>query len=279
MILDHPKINQHIFFPRPTDLEPNLRVDVGNASLGCYVRRPYSEAGLVLHFHGNGELAAEYARTYAKFFLEIGVNVCFAEYRGYGQSTGSPGLVAMLADGERIVQALGIEPERLVVVGRSVGSLYAIELVHRIPQIAGLIIDSGIAGFSEWLAGKPWWREAMAESSSGDVAGNSPLPEKQAGLSDAELAREISSYFDQRRKLEGYEGKALILHAQKDQLLAPTHAERLHAWAGGKDKRLIVFPTGDHNTIFAANRASYVRELEAFFRRAGMTALGPGGGN
>src|SRR5580700_3521630 len=123
MILDHPKISRRIFFPRPSDAEPSLRVDVGNVSLGCYLRRPYSGAGLLLHFHGNGELASDYDRAYAKFFLEMGVNVCFAEYRGYGRSTGSPSLVAMLGDGERIVQTLGIEPERLVVLGRSLGSL------------------------------------------------------------------------------------------------------------------------------------------------------------
>jgi hypothetical protein len=68
----------------------------------------------------------------------------------------------------------------------------------------------------------------------------------------------------------------LRLYAQNDQFLAPSHAERIHAWAGGMDKRLIVFSEGNHNTIFAANRASYVRELEAFFQLTGIRALGPG---
>src|SRR5438045_1942146 len=105
MLVDNPLISRRVFYPRPSELEPTCTVDVGDARLGCYVFRRHPEAGTLLHFHGNGELAAEYAAEYAEFFLGLGVNVCFAEYRGYGASTGQPGLGAMLGDGEQIVRA------------------------------------------------------------------------------------------------------------------------------------------------------------------------------
>ena len=60
----------------------------------------------MLHFHGNGELVAEYIDV-ADLFVGRGLNVCFAEYC-YGQSTGKPALVAMQKDGEKIVEALGV---------------------------------------------------------------------------------------------------------------------------------------------------------------------------
>ena len=50
-----------------------------------------------------------------------------AEYRGYGGSTGEPSLVAMLDDVDAIFSALGRPAGELVVYGRSIGSIYAIE--------------------------------------------------------------------------------------------------------------------------------------------------------
>src|SRR5262245_12188654 len=99
MILDHPLISQRIFFPRPTDLEPDLVVDTSDGvRLGSYVRHGPPRSGMVVHFHGNGELASEYATHHAEMFLDMGVGVCFVEYRGYRRSTGTPALAAMRAD-------------------------------------------------------------------------------------------------------------------------------------------------------------------------------------
>jgi hypothetical protein len=99
MLVDHPLISRRVFFPRPSNLEPTCTVEVGETRLACYSFRRHPQAGMILHFHGNGELAAEYAADSAQFFLCLGINVCFAEYRGYGASTGTPGLGAMLGDG------------------------------------------------------------------------------------------------------------------------------------------------------------------------------------
>ena len=55
----------------------------------------------------------------------------------------------MLGDGEATVKAAGLAPERVIAFGRSIGSLYAIELAHRQPALAGLILESGIADPSE----------------------------------------------------------------------------------------------------------------------------------
>ena len=57
-------------------------------------------------------------------------------------------LVAMLGDGEAAIAAAAIAPGKVIAFGRSIGSIQAIELVHRQPGIAGLIIESGIAGLA-----------------------------------------------------------------------------------------------------------------------------------
>jgi uncharacterized protein len=246
-VLDHPLISQQVFFPRPSGVTPTLRVDVGGIELGCYLRRIDPEACTVLYFHGNGELAAECDRYYSAMFTDMGINVCFAEYRGYGASGGTPTLAGMLGDGERIVEALGVPPERVIAFGRSLGSLYAVELARRLPKLGGLVIESGIADVLDL-----WPLEKVVAYIGGDAV---------------EITRAITACLDQRTKLEGYTGPLLVMHAIDDQLLEPSHAERLHAWGGGTDKRLVIFPQGNHNSIFAANATKYLSEVRSFLRK------------
>lgn len=251
MILDHPIVNEYLFFPRSTTVEPSLFVEVEDARIACYLHQPFPEAGTILYFHGNGELASEYATNFADLFLSMGVNICFVDYRGYGMSTGVPTLINMLGDGEKIVQALGIAPEKLVVFGRSLGSLYAIELAHRIPQIAGLVLESSVANLRESFSLKL----AMIELQPPET----------------ELVAELNTYFNLQQKLQSYAGHLLVLHAAQDQVLDRSHADRLHSWSGGNYKRLVIFPNGDHNSILFANLQNYLQEVTAFLKRAGVT--------
>ncbi len=61
MLVDHPLISRRVFFPRQSNLKPTCPVEVGEARLACYAFRRHPQAAMLLHFHGNGELAAEYA--------------------------------------------------------------------------------------------------------------------------------------------------------------------------------------------------------------------------
>ena len=254
--LDHPAVGRRVFYPRSTTAVPTHLVDTGTARLGCHVRQTFPSAGTVVYFHGNGELASESDAFCGDLFTQARVNICFVEYRGYGASDGQAALVAMLGDGAKVVEALGLAPERVVAFGRSLGSLYAIELAHRFPQLGGLILESAIAAIPDlW----PLDREA-----------------EEIGCGAAALTREIATHFDHQAKLGGYTGPQLVLHAAGDRHLDTTHAERLHAWGGGTEKRLVVFPHGNHNSILMANLPAYSTAVWTFLRDIGMTAL-PGG--
>lgn len=234
-----PRVHRAIFYPHATAIEPTFVVDVGTARLGCHVQAPYPDAGLLLYFHGNGELAAECDRWLAEYFLELGVNVCFVEYRGYGASTGEPAMLAMMGDGERVVQALGVPPERIVAFGRSLGSLFAVELARRLPTIAGLIVESGIAAFFE--------RFHLTEGQEADF----PL-------------------LDQEAKMRACQCPLLVMHTLHDGLVESSHGQRLHDWAASTDKRLLMFERGDHNSIRSVNQHTYAVEVEAFCTRVGI---------
>lgn len=251
MLLDHPIISRRVFHPRSTDLEPDLVVNVGDVQLGCHVRRRHPDAGWLLYIHGNGELASEYITAgYAEVFLDLGVNVCFAEYRGYGLSTGTPALVAMKRDGEAIVRALGADPAHVVAFGRSLGSLYAAELAAQLPGLAGIVIESGIADIPDCWS---FHQEAV-----------------ELGVEREELMREVATEFNQREKLGGYRGGLLVMHTTHDHLVDRSHADRLASWSGGSDKKLVMFSQGDHNSIFRANAIEYLKELGEFLMRVGV---------
>lgn len=255
-ILDLPVVGRRLFHPRGTSIPPTFWVESGGHRLGCHVRRVHRNAGWVVYFHGNGEIAAECDNHLSFVFDDAKVNVCFAEYRGYGASSGQPALAGMLGDGERIVSALGVPASRVAAFGRSLGSLYAIELACRLPGLAGLVIESGVAAIEDrW----PLDQEAQA-------AGHA------AGTATAALA----THFDHRSKLGAFAGPLLVLHATGDHLLDRFHGERLHTWGGGSDKRLVMFPQGNHNTILSANLMQYMSELRDFFRRIGLQGEGRG---
>ncbi len=246
--LDHPAIAWRLFHPRRTGILPTFVVGEGELRLGCHAIRVDPQAGWVVFFHGNGELAAESERHLGHLFTAAGWNACFVEYRGYGDSGGRPALAAMLGDGQRVAAALGAPPEKIVAFGRSLGSIYAIELARRLPALGGLVLESGIASLNDH-----WKLTQEAE---------------EVGCDPAEIEAALAADFDHRAKLSAYSGRMLVLHAAGDRLVVPANAKRFHAWGAGNEKRLVVFPRGDHNSIFFANESEYTAEVRRFLARA-----------
>jgi len=245
MLLDHPLLSQRYFFPSPGRPERGVFEVLTRTGerLVCFREERLGARFTVLYFHGNGETAADHVPDPAESWLDLGVNFVVVTYRGYGESTGVPQLAAMLSDGEDVLEALGIPDEQLVVAGRSLGSLYACELVHRRPKAAGLILESGIADVLERVLVR--------------------VEPHEIGASQAELRAEVDACLNQQKKLSAYAGPVLILHAAQDTLVTPGHAKKNAEWAGTR-ARLVMFEQGDHNSILYANRPRYFEEIRSF---------------
>lgn len=250
-ILDHPLIAARYFFPERVPMVDATMVDTGHAQLACYHAAPHGPNALtLLHFHGNGEIVADCrramgdGRSILDDFVDIGVNVFLAEYRGYGASTGEPRLVGMFDDLPSIVAATGVPTSRIVLFGRSVGSIYAIECARRWPDVAGLVIESGIHDVRERLL----LRVTPAE----------------LNCTNAALDAAVGAHLNHGAKLAIFHQPLLLLHTVHDDLVDISHARRNLAAAGGASKKLVAFPDGDHNTILWLNREAYRRELKAF---------------
>ena len=237
-ILDHPAISGRYLFPQPRYVDGPFMVDVVDAELACYRRIIDPDKFTMVHFHGNGEAVADYVPDMADIFAGLGLNSLFVEYREYGGSTGEARLVSMLGDGEATIKAAGLAPERVIAFGRSIGSLYAIELAHRQPAIAGLILESGIADPSERFL-------TYADLTA-------------AGITESDVVAEVGRHFNHKRKLSEYKNPLLILHTENDGLIDISHAERNHQWAGSTQRRLVRFSLGNHNTIIGMNMKEYL---------------------
>jgi pimeloyl-ACP methyl ester carboxylesterase len=250
-LLDHPLLAQRWFFPRPDRFPAPLRIPVEGAVLACSRHRAGGERLTVVHFHGNGEVVGDWREGLPGWLAAQGCALLLVEYRGYGMSTGEPRLGAMLDDVAAVVRGAALDPRRVVFFGRSVGSLFALEGVARFPEAAGLVVESGIADVLERLLLRV-------------------RPEELAAA-PAELEAAVARRLDQRAKMAGYRGPALILHAEHDGLVEVSHGERLASWAGGP-ATLRRFARGDHNSILAENQEEYLEALRVFLAGLGAAA-------
>ena len=254
--IDCPAVNSAIFFPRP---DPGLPSPQGSEDLGIDVgggitlaARYYpSDLSLptILHFHGNGEIVADYD-SIAPAFHASGASLISTAYRGYGRSTGAPSARGLVEDAPLVLdRVIGFLKDRghtgpLVVMGRSLGSAPAIELAStRGNDIAGLIVESGFAQTPPLLA--------------------------LFGISLESLGLDGVSAIDNQDKMAKVRVPLLVLHAEGDILLPPWNGERIHERAASDDKRLVTIPNADHNTIMAYGGRLYWGSIAEFLQALG----------
>jgi pimeloyl-ACP methyl ester carboxylesterase len=242
-LLDHLIISHRYFFPRREPVPNPFYVDCDSARLACFCYSPHPDGLTLVHFHGNGEIVADYVGAQLQLFTRLGLNVFFAEYRGFGASTGEPLLATMLDDVPKIIEAIGVPTSQLVLFGRSVGSIYAIHCASCFPDIAGLIIESGVAD--------PFERILLR------------VTPAELGTSHEQLRDAFRARLDHQRIMQQYSQPLLVMHARNDSLVPCDNGVRLHQWASG-DKRLVLFDHGDHNTIMVANATEYFTEIRQF---------------
>ncbi len=244
-LLNHPVISERYFFPRPARLSRSRDfIASDKAVLRCFEHRHREDAKTLVHFHGNGEVVNDYIPDYTDAIAALGVNLLMVEYRGYGGSDGTPELARMLDDVRAVREQCRLAPEQTVVYGRSVGAIFAVEWASQAPEIAGLILESGVAD--------PLQRLSIRLSPS------------ELGVSANELEAACRERLDHRRKLSGYFGPLLLLHAEDDSLVTIEHAHMHQEWAGSRLKEAVFFERGDHNGIIAQNWSAYLAAIEGF---------------
>jgi pimeloyl-ACP methyl ester carboxylesterase len=113
----------------------------------------------------------------------------------------------MLDDVEAIFEAVGRRPEELIVFGRSLGSVYAIEFAHRYPDVAGLVLESAIAD--------PLERILLL------------MTPAELGMSLSAIEAAFRERLDPLAKPRARHKPTLIMHTKNDHLVDASHAVRL----------------------------------------------------
>lgn len=109
------------------------------------------ESPVILVSHGNaGNISHRLDKL--QIFRRAGASVLLYDYRGYGESQGSPSEQGTYLDAEAayrwLTQIKGVPTRRIVLYGESLGSAVAVELALR-NRPAGLIIDSAFTSTVE----------------------------------------------------------------------------------------------------------------------------------
>jgi fermentation-respiration switch protein FrsA (DUF1100 family) len=98
----------------------------------------------VLAFHGNAGNMADRVGHYARW-RGWGLAVYAIDYRGYGRSEGAPSEQGLYRDARAawadVTRELGVPPDRVIVVGRSLGSGPAVRLAAEVGP-AALVIEN-----------------------------------------------------------------------------------------------------------------------------------------
>ena len=255
--LDRPEVLGALFHPRqeatplPANAQDHLiEVEAGVVLGGRFFLTDDPGAVNLLFFHGNGEVVGDYDEVGPRY-NEQGINFLAVDYRGYGQSTGSPTVTAMLQDAHRVLSWVrGWLAEQnctghLVVMGRSLGSVSAIELAASEESVAGLIVESGIAQTLPLLL--------------------------NLGLDGQALGIDEADGFGNLEKMARVQKPTYILHAQHDQIIPITLAEGLQSVCGAQSKEFQMIPGADHNNILALTGKLYFQAIKQFLKRVGKS--------
>ena len=120
---------------------------------GWYIPRQQSE-NVLLFFHGNaGNIS--HRRESIELFHQLGLNVFIIDYRGYGQSEGSPSERGLYRDANAawryLTEEKGFDPENVIIFGRSLGGVAAAKLASGV-QARGLILESTLSSARDFAS-------------------------------------------------------------------------------------------------------------------------------
>jgi pimeloyl-ACP methyl ester carboxylesterase len=254
---DHPEILRFIFHPRPQASSSTLKPGVtefmipvaSDVSVGARFYPAKPDDPIILFFHGNGEIVADY-EDLAPVYTKLGINFFPVDFRGYGRSTGKPSVTTMMQDShtvlafvEKWLNEQGYTGA-LIVMGRSLGSASALEIAaHYEEKIDGLIIESGFA-----------YTLPLCQLLGVDTDG---LTEEQG--------------FRNLDKIRNFKKPTLVIHAEKDHIIPFGDGQALSDASPAVYNKLLKIPKADHNTLFAFGMQAYLEAVKNLTDAASYT--------
>lgn len=249
-ILDHPDIVSKLLQPplqsrlHPPPESEDVVFSVKEVTLTGRFFAAGKELPSLLYFHGGGESIDTFADE-AESYRQVGFNVFLFSYRGFAGSTGIPSLTTLLSDAEaQLLQGMNWLTIRgytgpLFVVGRSVGSLCAVDCASRQPdKLKGLILESAYCQLQPLLT--------------------------NLGLETLASKLQEDDEFGMLSKLETIKLATSIFHGAKDHLVPVAQAEKLQAASAAKTKQFLLVPGAQHGDVAKTAGHLYFKAIKTF---------------
>lgn len=183
----------------------------------------------ILYCHGNNQNLARFALR-AQALWALGYTVLAFDYRGYGKTPGIPSEEGTYRDG-RATRAfmvdpnkgLGIDPNRVVLYGYSLGAAVCSQMAVEAPTPV-LVLEAPFASIS------------------GLVGDDSALNLPHNGFTKAS--------YDTETKIRAFSGSLLVMHGTSDRFLMPRYGERVAQAAKAAHPNLFIpVALADHETV------------------------------
>ncbi len=192
---------------------------------------------VLLWFHGNaGNLSQRSELMFA--LAGIPAQVFIVDYRGYGRSEGRPSENGLLRDARASWRYLredgGVDAERIVIFGKSLGGAVAVDLAEEVTP-AGLIVESSFVSVPDMASHHypfvPRWM--------------------------------IRTKLDSRSKIGGVKCPVMVIHSRADEIVPYEHG-RLLFDAAPADKRFYEVENAGHNELWLVGGEEYFSALRGF---------------
>lgn len=244
-----------IFQPsRPLRTEPSdfalqadvLRVTTGDGMVlhGWWINR-LSET-VVIWYHGNAGNIADRLDNARWFVDRFNVAVVLVDYRGYGQSTGTPSEAGLYLDGLAIydeVRRRGVGDKDIVLFGRSLGAAVALE-VARERSARALVIEAAFSSVPALARSHYWFVPRVA----------------------------VRTRMDNMSKISALSLPIMILHGDRDAIVPLDHARQLQEVAGD-GVRLHIIAGAGHNDTYLVGGEPYDEAWRVFLTAKAPPAL------
>lgn len=197
----------------------------------------------ILYCHGNGEQVADNAQLAAQLRDELRASVFIFDYRGYGQSGGTPSETGLIADGlaahRWLAERLNLPPGDIVLMGRSLGSAVAVAAAAE-QGAQALVLENAFPTLPDVAAYHfPW------------------LPVRWA----------MDNRYDSASRISGFRGPLFQSHGTHDRVVPYRLGRQLFDACPSRNKQFLDLDGHDHND---APPDGYFTRIREFLEDSGV---------
>jgi len=214
----------------------NITTTDGETLHGWFISVPDAK-GTVLFFHGNaGNIS--HRINYLAMFKRLGYNTLLFDYRGYGQSSGTPSESGTYLDAwaawQYLTKVRNIAPARIILFGESLGGAVAAWLAAR--EKPGLLVLASVF---------------------------TSVPELAAEIYPFLPVRWITRFhYNTLESLRSVACPVFIAHSPQDEIIPFAHGQQLFQTASEPKQFLTL--EGGHNIGFIFMQPVWIKSLGAF---------------